>query len=329
VVSAVFPPDGATVQGTRLRFQWDPPDSVDGDAIVDYEFLLSDRPDLRWPLSSNFHRLVSLTPDSGRAQFTLPYLGLLNSDTVYYWAVRARDAQGAWSEWSPPFSFTTLAPHPPENVRLSIDSAGRTGALLWSPAALGTSPVLYKVYGSNEKGFSVSDAAYVVWVGNQGAGNSLTSPFAANLIGETGATSYAVIGAGSNVNRAFYRVVAVDANGNESGPSDYAEVPRPFIFTRPPLVATAGQSWAYQAASIASLGDLRSKTIGGNQYEANYWDVEHPAFALTSGPAWLEIDPASGQLTGTPDAPGTFPVTVTASIGAQADSQQFTLTVGP
>ena len=35
----------------------------------------------------------------------------------------------------------------------------------------------------------------------------------------------------NNANRAFYRVVAVDEHGRRSGPSDFAEAPRPIIYS--------------------------------------------------------------------------------------------------
>jgi Putative Ig domain len=38
--------------------------------------------------------------------------------------------------------------------------------------------------------------------------------------------------------------------------------------------------------------------------------VEHPAYALEGGPAWLKVDPATGLLSGTPDAAGRSEVVV-------------------
>ena len=40
--------------------------------IADYHFELSDRPDMSWPLSTNFSKLISKTADRGQAQYTLP-----------------------------------------------------------------------------------------------------------------------------------------------------------------------------------------------------------------------------------------------------------------
>jgi hypothetical protein len=52
---------------------------------------------------------------------------------------------------------------------------------------------------------------------------------------------------------------------------------------------------------------------GGNQV-SGYFDIEKPKFALEHGPAWLELDEATGMLRGTPEATGKAEVTVTVTI---------------
>ena len=47
---------------------------------------------------------------------------------------------------------------------------------------------------------------------------------------------------------------------------------------------------------------------------ANFWDIEKPQFAIEEGPAWLKIDPATGILSGTPDAAGKIDVAITVTI---------------
>ena len=47
-------------------FRWLPAKDPDGDQIADYHFELSDRPDMKWPLSTNFYKLISNTPDRGK-----------------------------------------------------------------------------------------------------------------------------------------------------------------------------------------------------------------------------------------------------------------------
>jgi len=68
-----------------------------------------------------------------------------------------------------------------------------------------------------------------------------------------------------------------------------------------------------QLQANRSLGDLQLRMVG-NKETANFWDVEKPKFAIAAGPAWLKIDPATGTLSGTPDAAGKFDVAVTATI---------------
>jgi hypothetical protein len=138
----------------------------------------------------------------------------------------------------------------------------------------------------------------------------------ANFVTEVAATELAVIGAEvklPNANRAHYRVVAVDGQGNRSGPSEFAEAPRPILCSRPVTTAKVGSQYHYALAAVRSLGDLRTRVVSGKE-TMNYWDIESPRFALRQGPAWLEIDEHTGVLSGIPDAPGKVPVVVTVTI---------------
>src|SRR5262249_23205354 len=92
----VFPPIEGITEGTGIRFQWPPATDPDGDAIADYHFELAARPDMRWPLSMSFAKLVSRTANAGQPRYTLPGPGLLNPDTKYFWHVRAQDDKGVW-----------------------------------------------------------------------------------------------------------------------------------------------------------------------------------------------------------------------------------------
>ncbi|KPK65926.1 MAG: hypothetical protein AMK73_01520 [Planctomycetes bacterium SM23_32] len=309
----VFPADGGETDGTAIVFRWDEAEDADGDRIADYHFELSDRPDMLWPLSTNFYRLISRTKDKGKPQYTLPRAGLLTPDRKYYWHVRAEDGKGVWGPWSRTWSFTARGPAYPLDVTVGYDKDKRLGILRWRPNPVGRRPVGYRVYGSDEKGFSVSDEPYAVVVG---ASKELTSPFPANFIAETTATELAVLGMEVDLpaaNKAYYRVVAVDAQGNRSGPSDYAAVQRPFIYTAPVVRARAGEEYRYQVCATRSLGDLRDRMVDGSP-TASFWDVERPLYTLAEGPAWLRIDEATGLLSGTPDAAGTADVAVTVTI---------------
>jgi hypothetical protein len=308
-----FPPEGGQTEGTDLVFRWTPPRNPDSDRIDDYHFELSDRPDMKWPLSTNFSKLISQTADRGKAQYTLPHGGLLASDRKFYWRVRAKNDKGIWGPWSSTWSFTPRGPSSPVDVTLAVDPDRGAGTLRWKPNPVGRKPVKYRIYGSDEKGFSVSDKSFKVTVG---ASKEVPSTCPANFVTEVMETEIAVIGAEvdlPNANRAFYRVVAVDAQGKRSGPSDFAEAPRPILCSRPVTTAKVGAEYRYPLFAIRSLGDLRTRVVGGKE-TMNYWDIETPRFALQQGPAWLKIDERNGLLSGTPNGPGKVKVVVTATI---------------
>jgi len=61
---ATWPPDGGEANGTDVVFQWAESDDPDGDAIADYQFELSARADMKWPLSMSFYKLISRTADA-------------------------------------------------------------------------------------------------------------------------------------------------------------------------------------------------------------------------------------------------------------------------
>jgi len=317
----IFPAAGGENDGTDVVFQWKEPSDPDGDAIADYHFELSNRADMRWPLSMNFYRLISRTTDRGKAQFTVPAPGLLTPDRTYYWRVRAKDSQGVWGPWSETWSFTARGAAHPVDVVLDFDAARQTGTLRWKPNPAGRQPVKYRVYGSDEKGFSTSDAPYKVVVGATEDVPALepikpkseTALFPANFIAEITGTELAVLGGNVELpgaNKTYYRVVAVDAHGKRSGPSDYAVAPRPVIFSKPVTSARVGAAYRYTVAANRSLGDLQrnGRDVRG------FWHIEKPVYAIERGPAWLAIDPATGVLSGVPDAAGRFDVVVTAVI---------------
>jgi hypothetical protein len=91
-------------------------------------FWESFRPDMRWPLSTSFYKLISKTADRGKAQYTLPAPGLLTPDRQYYWHVRAKNDKGVWGPWSKTWSFTAQGPTYPLEVTLSYDLCHRSAA---------------------------------------------------------------------------------------------------------------------------------------------------------------------------------------------------------
>jgi hypothetical protein len=326
----VSPPNDGQMEGTKVRFQWSAVEAADGGAIVDYHFELSEYADCRWPLSPNFEKLLSFSAgaDLKAVSWTLPQEGLLNPGQRYYWRVRAKDSRGAFGPWSRIWSFVAQAPGVPSNLRWG-ERQGRDFTLLWDPARAGRKAAHYRVYASNEKGFSISDKEYAVWTGNQKSGGLFPGrevvPFPANLLTECAEPRLRL-----RASHAFYRVVAVDEKGRRSGPSDVLAAPRPFLYADPPARADAGAFFRHEARSIASIGDVRCRTIDGNLYAAAFWDADEVKFTLLQGPSWLKLDPQTGVLSGT--APKDFKAPVEVTIAAEiagVGSDRRTFTIKP
>jgi len=310
---AMIPANGDTVEGTLVKFRWEPPDSSGSSKVEDYHFQLSNTPDIRWPFSPNFDKLISRTASRGKAEWVAPCVGLLNPDTDYYWRVRAKNADGVWGPWSEVSCFRCAAPGVPINVRAIADENAGTVALTWEANPKGRRPVVFKVYGSNEKGFSVSDTEYMVVMGRGfckdmdefnakddiPSRNAVKTP--SNFMIATDNQTVMVVGhelSLPNANKAFYRVVAVDERGNESGASDYADFSRPFMYSRLPEKIKAGTFLTHRLGVIASIGDLKCKP----GYKAAFWDREYLSFSLVQAPQWLKLDPQTAEISGTPQA---------------------------
>ena len=312
--SPIYPPSGGTSDGTDVVLQWKPATDPDGDAITDYHFQLSDRPDLRWPLSPNFDKYISRTPDKGKTCYTLPRPGLLTHGTTYYWHVKAKDSHGVWGPWSDTWSFTAQGPAYPINLAIKHNASTGIGTLTWSANPAGSAPAKYRVYGSDEKGFTVHDTPYEVRLGDT---KELANPFPASFVAEVAGTSLDVVGVGNalpNANKAYYRVVAVDGAGKRSGDSDYIESPRPFIYSTPVTSAPAGQPYRYQVQAIRSIGDFTRRDGARPKPGAKFCKIEPLRFSLTQKPSWMSINPDTGLITGTSDGTGgsvTVSVTLT------------------
>jgi hypothetical protein len=208
-------------------------------------------------------------------------------------------------------------------VTVDYDTRQNAGVLRWSPNPLGRKPVVYRVYASDERGFSVSDEPFEVAAGvydvHQGQSTEPPTEFPANYLAETRETELAVVGPEvdlANANKTFYRVVAVDEAGNRSGPSDFATAPRPVIYSRPAVEAQAGKEYGYHVRASASLGDMRTRVVDGREM-MNYWDAERPRYWIEQGPPWLRIDERTGHLSGTPDRAGTCEVILAVALERQ------------
>ncbi|MCD6361024.1 MAG: putative Ig domain-containing protein, partial [Armatimonadetes bacterium] len=214
--------------------------------------------------------------------------------------------------------FRWKGPRVPLNVRAERTDEGIV--LRWEPNPRGERPVSYEVYGSDEKGFSVHKQPYRSYRRGE---------VPANFLGSTTDTSMLVVSPDpthENMNRCYYRVVAVDANGTQSICSDFAEMPHPYIWTRPPAEAKAGQAFTYRPGVISSLGDVQHRT--GKDPVNDLWEREVFSFKLAEGPAWLKIDEKTGELSGTPNAAGTVRIAIEVTTQFEGrDRQEFDLVV--
>ncbi len=287
------PIDGDTVLGTQPTFRWQPV----ADA-ADYHFELGDRADMRCVLSPVFEKLISNTPFAGQNQWSPPEMGLLNPDCPYYWRVRARSADGLWGPWSRPASFVASAPGVPLDVEVRADWPARMMNLHWRANPRGNAPVRYAVYASDERGFSARDERHEVFCG----GETGLQERPANCVAETTDTHLQIVGPQAGLaNASYYRVVALDADGTPSGPSDLAAAPRPFIYSKPPLRARAGDTTRYSVQSLCGEGDLRCISDGPHRYQSAIRDFDVLRFLLDEGPAFVQLDEQSGCMTLQPE----------------------------
>ena len=322
---AIYPPDGGIAEGTRFTFLWHPPTKEP--QAIDYEFQLGEFPDFHQVLSPNFHKLISRTANRGTAAFEIPYAGLLNPDTTYYWRVRARSDNGIWGPWSKTFSFRPQAPAVPVAPAVNYSCGRHTVRLSWKPGFHGTVPIRYRIYGSTERGFTASDQEYEYNAGLDGTGT-----FPPNLLYETR-------DAESSWNippdkwRPFYRISAIDKNGIESGPSDMAELDHPIIITEQLPVATAGVPYQATIHISASMGHLVSSDENGMPYQLRFHGGDQPIFELLQAPAGLTIHPSGGYITGTLSAGMSGDCIVVVALkdeqGNKCDKQKYYLKVMP
>jgi hypothetical protein len=334
----LFPEDGAEVEGSNLQFRWEKSQAGENAEIVDYQFQLCAEPLCRWALSSRFDLLVSSVAGTPVAEHSLLNPGLLNPGQRYWWRVRAKSGLGVWSPWSQTWSFVPQGPGIPLGLKM-VRQDGDAVALEWEPNPRGRRPARYLVYGSDEKGFSPSDSPQTVYVGNQKDRGLFPGReqvvFPPSFLVETQETRMQL-----RPIHAFYRVVAEDAKGNRSGPSDWAAAPRPFIYTDPVREARVGVPYRYEARTIVSIGHLTYRDFPlGEFYQAAFWEAEKPRFSLVDeisrcgnkDPSWLHVDPETGVLTGVPgeEDVGEYQINLKVEIeGTGADILSFPLRVG-
>lgn len=292
-----YPADDATIGDSMVTFQW--PQVADA---ARYHIRVSRHPELLYPYRTSLDVIIPT------AHWTVPFTGIFSPDTQYYWRVRCCDHWGVWGPWSDTWTFAWDGPRVPIDIGYRID--GPEIELTWKPNPRGPRAVAFDVYGSDEKGFSIHRSEHSV------PGRGTVS---ANYLGRTTKIWMPIVGPTQNApaaNRVFYRVVAIDDKGTESGCSDFVELPHPFVFSKPAARVHIGQAVDYTIRSLRSLGDYQCKPDAGSkqkQYAYRFWDTEKLEYKLLKAPDWLSIDARSGRLIGTPKTAGSAHVAVRVS----------------
>ncbi len=194
----VYPEQGADVNRLDFEFRWKRARGGSG-KVDDYHIQVSRYADFRWCVCPAFDRYVGRTAYAGGTKWQAEFPNLLNPDETYYWRVRARNEKGVWGDWSEVRSFVPHGPRLPVGLRL--EGRGRKRTLVWSANDEGNRARRYLVHGCREPG-----------------GFSATNE---NLLGAVGETRWPLNDAEKGMS---YRVVAVDAGGVPSTPSDYVTV---------------------------------------------------------------------------------------------------------
>lgn len=278
-ILTAYPADGAILDKNQFQFEWTVPTDPDGDKIIDYEFELSDRADMKYPLSPNFKRYMSAVYkyynlDVIPPAYFLIWPGLLNSNTTYYWRVRAKDSKNTWGNWSKIFKFTPQTVMPPVNP--TIETSQDSIIIKWKPNDKGTTPTKFVIYGSNE------DDGFV--------------PLPTNKI-STIDTNYFVLRISDTTRpNAFYRIEAVSDNGTRSAPTKVLKTPYPIIF--------------YNADTVIANTPYKVNIYPTNLYTINYNLATEAIDTLRSKieitpiqlPDWLTYDAATYSLSGTIDS---------------------------
>ena len=209
----VFPTNRAVVNSSQFEFEWQLPVGLNPAAITDFNIMVSEYPDFRFPVSSVFNKLTSQQHAGSTPRWKIPVAGLLNPNTTYYWKVAVRSSSGVWSSWSPAWQFTVSTPGIPLHPRYR--TASDSVVLTWDSNTEGTKPAQFYILASNERGFAYANSF---------------------LVDSTTNNQYTVKYASVMLPYAFYRVVAIDSLGRKSGISDLVSLEDRLLFNAPSFV---------------------------------------------------------------------------------------------
>lgn len=278
ITTPVFPIDSGYVDSLRFTFYWN--QAIDDDSIVDYEFQLSDRLDMKYPLMPSFEVYTSkLNNGQDLNHFSIPFDGMLNSGTIYYWRVKSKDSRGAWSEWSPVWSFIPTGPMPPINGS-SIVNNDTALVIKWTKNTSGNNPLYYEIHSSNE------------WLGFSASYQTLFDTTSADSL---------IIPLDCNTPNTFYRIIAVDSNYSKSGVSDVIQVLYPQVYICPDTIVF---NQAYHFSLFTNQLYVNDIAVV-NSYYQNVVIQDTIECQVLSKPDWLTF--SDNSLTGTPSYQDVYP----------------------
>jgi hypothetical protein len=203
---------------SKLILSWDAPKNVSEDLIQDYHVELSSHPDMLFPLSPYFSRLISKMKNSNKKQFVIPSYMALEPYKKYYWHVRAKTKKGIWSKFSMPQRFQYIGPSYPKNIEVDYDNSRRLAIIKWNMAEVGLKPKKIIIYASYLKHFNVTQKDIKKTV------------YDYNLIGNKGKKIFVIIP--YNQLMPYYRIASVSQEGLFSAPSKQIEIEIPHSKTK-------------------------------------------------------------------------------------------------
>ncbi len=208
----VYPENQSDSDSLQFTFHWTKPSDADGDDIDLYEIELSTTSDMKFQMSANFERYIYPINGKLKPEYRIPFPGLLNAETTYYWRVKAKDSKGAWGNWSSIFSFQANGVMPPEKISSTISDSAVI--LRWKSNSSGIKPSRYDIHHSNESnGFIPTESTFLA----SSESDSIVLKYLDNKFPKL-----------------YYRIIAVGANNDKSGPSEYFKIPENYIYSIPP-----------------------------------------------------------------------------------------------
>ena len=293
-----------TIAADQVTFSWQ---EVASASL--YHFRLARSPHFRFPARPGFDRYVD------RPSLTSSEWGAFLPDLPYVWTVRARRAEGVWGAWSEARSVRWRGPTAPRDI--ALEPRQDELVLTWSPGPAGERPVAFEVYSSDERGFTPSLRAREVLGRGVVPANLVSRVERPELVAVTPRLRHA------GQNRCYWRVVAVDASGVRSAPSDYVEAPRPMVVAPARVVAVGGEEVRVPLWAIRSLGDLQFRYKREQPF--CYPDAEQVTLEVAGAPAWLERDDEGLRGLAPPGARGEWQISITAQVGGRRDQRDVTL----